>query len=352
MLSRIIKVGEDMNSAEYLINLRSELVAAKKSRKYQQICINYASKLLQSNLPVIFDLKHFSLLLGMKTVDLTALLFVDPNLLYTQKMIPKKNGDKREILMPCILLKYIQRWLLDNILVHIPNSPYAMGFREGSSIVTNARIHINQDCVVNIDMKDFFPSITTEDVFRIFNYYGYTKELSYAFAKLCTNNGKLPQGSPASPCISNIRCLKLDKRLASVADLYNAKYTRYADDITISGTSDISQIIPLVKRIIEDEGFAVNEKKVHISYRYQHQQVTGLTVNDNIVRVNKAYKRKLQQEIYYCKKYGPYNHQEHIEDTHLFFKEHLYGKAYFVCMVEPEVGKKMLADLDTIDWDY
>lgn len=352
MLGRIINVGESMNSAEYLVNLKKQLAAENKGKKYQEACISYANRLLQSNLPVIFDIKHFALLLGMKSADLSALLFVDPDLLYTRRLIPKKNGDKREILMPCILLKYIQRWLLDNILVNIPNSPHAMGFREGLSIVTNAQIHVDQDCIVNIDLKDFFPTITTEDVFRIFKYYGYTKELSYAFAKLCTFKGKLPQGSPASPCISNIRCLKLDKRLAATAGLYNAKYTRYADDITISGAANITHIVPLVRQIIADEGLIVNENKVHISYRHQHQQVTGLTVNNNAVRVNKAYKRKLQQEIYYCKKYGPYNHQEHVDDEHLFFKEHLYGKAYFVCMVEPEVGKRMLADLDTIDWDY
>lgn len=352
MLSRIVNVGENMNSEEYLVNLRKHLEAANKGKKYQIACINYASRLLQNNLPVIFDIKHFALLLGMKSADLSALLFVDPDLLYTRKLIPKKNGDKREILMPCVLLKYIQRWLLDNVLVNIPNSPHAMGFREGLSIVSNAQIHVDQDCIVNIDLKDFFPTITAEDVFRIFNYYGYTKELSYAFAKLCTYNGKLPQGSPASPCISNIRCLKLDKRLAATADLYNAKYTRYADDITISGAADITRIIPLVRQIIADERLVINERKVHFSYRHQHQQVTGLTVNNNIVRVSKAYKRKLQQEIYYCKKYGPYNHQEHIKDAHLFFKEHLYGKAYFVCMVEPELGKKMLSDLDTVNWDY
>lgn len=341
-----------MDADSYLSQLKEQLVAAKKKKSYQEACLDYAQRLLKNDLPVIFDLKHFALLLGMLPSDLTMVLFVDSDLLYTRRSIPKRNGGRREILMPCILLKYIQRWLLDNILSKIPISCHAMGFKKGCSIVSNARIHTNQDCIINIDLKDFFPSITMDDVFRIFHYYGYTKELSFAFAKICTYDRKLPQGSPASPYISNIRCLKLDKRIAAVAELYDAKYSRYADDITISGTREIRQILPLIKEIIADEGFTVNERKVHISYPHQRQQVTGLTVNGNTVKVSNAYKRSLQQEIYYCKKYGPYNHQAHIGDQHLFFKEHLYGKAYFVYMVEPETGRKLLADLDSMDWEY
>ena len=88
--------------------------------------------------------------------------------------------------------------------------------------------------LVNIDIKDFFPTVTLEQVFRIFKYYGYTKKLSYTLAKLCTYRGILPQGSPASPAITNIICLRLDKRLAALGKKYDASFSRYADDITFS----------------------------------------------------------------------------------------------------------------------
>ena len=101
-------------------------------------------------------------------------------------------------------LKYIQRWILDNILSKIKVSEFATGFCANCSIVDNAKYHINKECVINIDIKDFFPSISFERIFRVFAYYGYTKEVSFFLAKLCTYEDELPQGSPASPMLSNI----------------------------------------------------------------------------------------------------------------------------------------------------
>ena len=106
-----------------------------------------------------------------------------------------------------------------------------------------------------MDIEDFFPSINFERIFRIFVYYGYTKEVSWVLSKLCSYNSKLPQGSPASPYISNIACLKLDARLSALAGKYEAQYSRYADDITFSGNHDIKSIKKAVVEIVEDEGF-------------------------------------------------------------------------------------------------
>lgn len=341
-----------MDKDRYIRELQNALTASKRGARYAEICTNYATRLLNSNLPVIFDKRHLAGLLGMDLPDLTALLYIDDKSLYTIKNIPKKSGGNREIAMPCVLLKYIQRWILDNILSHIPVSKYATGFQKGSSILRNAEIHTDQECIINVDIKDFFPTITIDDVFHIFYYYGYTKEMAYTFSKICTYNGILPQGSPASPYISNICCLKLDKRLSLLADSIHAKYTRYADDITFSGPQSIVSILPCVMSVIADEGFAVNENKTRVAFRHQRQEVTGLIVNGHDVRVSKKYKQILRQEIYYCKKYGPYEHQKYTGDSHTFLKEHLYGKAYFVAMVEPEIGEKMLSALDEVNWDY
>lgn len=341
-----------MTQNEYIVNLEKALLDAQKGDQYIEICLNYARNLLDIGLPVIFDKRHLAGLLGMTLSDLTGLLHTNSNFLYTIKEIPKRNGAKRQIVIPCVLLKYIQRWILDNLLYKIPISNHATGFRKESSILLNAQAHTSQECIINVDLKDFFPTITIDDVFRIFNYYGYTKEVSYTLAKLCTFDGVVPQGSPASPCISNIACLRLDKRLSELAKNYHAQYTRYADDMTFSGPREIKNMLSIVCSIIEDEGFKVNKDKLRISFQNQRQEVTGLIVNGACVKISKEYKRKLQQEIYYCKKYGPYNHQAQIDDHHTFFKEHLYGKAYYVYMVEPVLGTKILADLDEVNWDY
>jgi hypothetical protein len=81
----------------------------------------------------------------------------------------------------------------------------------------------------NFDIVDFFPSIKYKDVFKIFYYVGYNKQVSHLLTKLCVNEFNiLPQGAPTSPAISNIVLLKLDKRLSSLSDCFRCSYTRYA----------------------------------------------------------------------------------------------------------------------------
>lgn len=341
-----------MNKEEYLNELKEQLIQNNKDDRYIIACCNYAAKLIDANLPVIFDNTHLSLLIGITPFNLGKLLYSIDDYCYKEIKIPKKSGGKRTLHIPSVELKYIQRWILDNILYNCHISNCANGFAKNKSILTNAKQHLHSECIINIDLKDFFPSVKFEEVFRIFKYYGYTKELSYTFAKLCTYQGILPQGSPASPALTNIICLKLDKRLLGLAQKYNATYSRYADDITFSGNRSITHLLPIATEIIQNEGFMLNQKKTRISYNHQKQEVTGLIVNGDTVHISKQYKRKLRQEIYYCMKYGVKNHQEKINDNHAFYKEHLYGQAYFIHMIEPDLGEKYLSMLDNIAWEY
>lgn len=343
--------GVRLDKEIYINVLKESLSNSNKGKAYTLACVNYAERLIDNNLPVIFDIKHLSLLLGIDLQFLTFIMISECSQ-YRESTIPKKSGGIRVLCVPSITLKYIQRWILDNILSNIRISNYATGFCEKKSILTNAIPHINKDCVINMDIKDFFPSITIDTIFKIFYYYGYTREVSFALAKLCSYEGVLPQGSPASPYLSNIVCLKLDKRLSALAQKYESDYTRYADDITISGNYGLSNCIGIIKDILLDEGFTANEKKTRIAYKYQRQEVTGLVVNDSEVRVNKKYKKALMQQVYYCSKFGVSNHLKKIGSNKPFFKEHMYGKAFFIYMVEPDEGKKFLDLLDEIEWDY
>ena len=338
-----------MNS--YLERLEKAIIKKGLSSEYAKVCCNYASRLIDNNLPVIFDINHLSKLIGTTTTFISQLMFCD-DLYYKVSQIPKKSGGYRELYIPALELKYIQRWILENILNRIKISDYAVGFRKNYSILNNAKKHLNKPCVINLDIKDFFPSISFERVFRVFSYFGYSIQVSYILAKLCTYQGVLPQGSPASPALSNIVSIKLDARLSKLANKYNATYTRYADDITYSGNCGISKLISISKQILNEEGFVLNDKKTRITYSHQKQEVTGLIVNNSEAKVCKNYKRKLWQEIYYCQKFGVSNHLKRIECNKSFYKEHMYGKAYFVNMVEPSEGKKLLIELNKIEWDY
>lgn len=335
----------------YLKKLEHLLKNNNYNKEYIEKCKDYANRLLKNNLPVIFDAIHLSRLIGTDIEFIYKLVF-SQDLFYHITYIPKKNGKMRELRIPCLELKYIQRWILDNILSKINISKYATGFCNKHSIVDNAKYHINKDCVISIDIEDFFPSIKFEKVFRVFAYYGYTKEVSFFLAKLCTYKDELPQGSPASPMLSNVVNLKLDARLSSLAETYNAAYSRYADDITFSGNCGIKKIIGISKKILKEEGYTLNEQKTRVRYQHQRQEVTGIIVNGDVLKVNKKYKRKLEQEIYYCTKFGVKHHMEKTNNNKAFYKDPLYGKAYFIKMIEPEIGKSMIEKLNQIDWEY
>lgn len=319
--------------------------------EYINECVSYASKLFENKMPVIFDIVHLSKLLGLKGNEIYQLL-INEDAFYKEVFISKKSGGKRVLNIPSVKLKYVQRWILDNVLYNIGISEFACGFCKDKSILFNAKYHLNKKCIVNLDIKDFFPSITYDMIFRVFYYYGYTKEVSFALAKLCTYQGALPQGSPASPYLSNIICLRIDKRIGMLVKKYDGDYSRYADDITLSGSRSIQKTISLVEKILVEEGFVLNQLKTRTAYKGQRQEVTGLIVNNDVVRINKKYKREVMQEIYYCNKFGVDSHLYKIKSEKSFYKEHLYGKVYFINMIEPNTGKKLLEELSEISWEY
>ena len=135
-----------------------------------------------------------------------------------------------------------------------------------------------------------------------------------------------------------------------MAKKLNCTYSRYADDITFSGGKEIRLAIPLIKDIITAEGFEVNEEKVRLRYAHQRQEVTGLIVNERL-SVSPRIKNELNSAIYYCKKYGVADHMRHVGCDKHFYKEHLYGLAYFVNMVNENLGRQYLNKLDEIMWN-
>ena len=321
-----------------------------KSKKEEAQIKSYVERLDKFHLPIIVDKKHFSKLLNIREMELGYILKQLEHKYYHTFKIKKKSGGERIINAPSKKLYTIQKWVLNNILDNITFSEYAMGFVKKKSIVDNAKVHLNKNCVLNVDIKNFFTSIKRNKVFGLFYYYGYTNYVSYILSRLCTYNDYLPQGAPTSPIISNIICFKLDKRLSGLARKFNASYTRYADDITFSSNYSIFGMLKMINKILGEEGFRINESKTRILYKHQRQEVTGLVVNKK-VHVNKKYINSLKQEIYYCKKYGVHSHRERVKDESSFYKEHIYGKVEFVKMVDKELGEKLFKELDSINWE-
>ncbi len=238
---------------------------------------------------------------------------------YKQFSIKKKSGGKRQITAPrnasfMLLLRYVNEILK---ALYTP-SAYAMGFAEGRSVVTNAGIHRGQNYIFNIDLKDFFPSVHQARVWRRLQLEPLClkKPMANIIAGLCSMRDKteggevryvLPQGAPTSPIITNMVCDRLDHRLAGLAKRFGLRYSRYADDITFSSMHNVYQqggdFRAELRRIIEGQGFAINEDKTRLQKAGARQEVTGIIVSSKL-NVSQKYVRDIRNILYIWDKYG------------------------------------------------
>lgn len=232
--------------------------------------------------------------------------------------IPKKNGSKRHIDSPNIKLKSIQRTLAKGLIDVYPGKFCVHGYVKEKSILTNALSHAHHRWVVNIDLQDFFPSIHFGRVYGLFKAkpFEFNEKLSKELANLCCYQNHLPQGAPTSPIISNFICWKLDNELYSFAKKSKCTYSRYADDITFSGNvkvipEDIGsfdgqefKLSDKLNSIIEENGFKVNINKCRCAWSNNHQEVTGLTVNNTRPNVRRTYIRRIRAMLHASERYG------------------------------------------------
>ena len=217
---------------------------------------------------------------------------------YSAFTIPKRDGSPRTILAPCRSLKHIQRRILQRIVAPLDTHDAAHGFRRRRSIATNAAPHANQEMVLSVDLADFFPSISAKRIYGLFRKLGWPQNVASMLTRLTTCHGCLPQGAPTSPALANLIARRLDRRIEGLAHRRNLAYTRYADDLTLSGPADqVRKALPMVRGIIIEEGFLIAEKKVRFMRRGRRQLVAGLVVNDRL-STPRAYRRRIRAAIH------------------------------------------------------
>lgn len=242
----------------------------------------------------------------------------DKNVAYNTIFIPRRNGRVRKLEQPIRTLKYIQRLIHESLTRVYGPHPAVHGFVQGRSIVTNAENHLERKYVLNIDLADFFPSITRRRIYGrlVAEPYSLASTVANAIASISTNVYlQLPQGSPCSPVIANIIAAQLDADLTKLCTPLKCWYTRYADDITIS--TQLPEMPPSIARypralgtgqvvigdalaqIIEQNGFQLNAHKSRLQSYWTRQMCTGLVVNGKKVSVPRKYIRRLRSLVHH-----------------------------------------------------
>lgn len=325
-------------------------------------------RLARHGLPELADAAQLADAMGITVAELRFLGFhreVARTHHYHSFTLPKKTGGERLISAPMPRLKRAQYWVLDNILGKVPAHDAAHGFLAGRSIVSNAAPHAGHDVVINLDVKDFFPSIAFGRIKGVFRHLGYGEAMATLLALLCSENraqawqvdgeklfvgGKarervLPQGAPTSPMLTNLLCRRLDRRLLGLARQLGFVYTRYADDLTFSASGEaardnVGRLLGRVRWILRDEGFTPHPDKERVMRKGRRQEVTGLVVNADKPGVSRETRRRLRAALHRATQASagkPAHWQGQAAQP-----SQLLGLAQFVYQVDPVQGGPLL----------
>ncbi len=368
--------------------------SANRAKRRSRLLLQDSPEVLREKFSGLKTSRDVAKLLGVSYGRLVYHLYIiTESARYKTFEIPKKAGGMRRISTPVTALKIIQ-WKLNQVLqaVYEPK-PSAHGFVQGKNIVTNAQAHANKRHVLNLDLKQFFPSINFGRVRGMFmaTPYGLNPDVATVLAQICCYDNQLPQGAPTSPVITNMLCAKMDSQLQRLAKECKATYTRYADDITFSTTlpkfpEALARIVteeaspstlaesetlanpvteeqkqkvtigePLLA-IISENGFQVNEQKIRLQSRNNHQEVTGLTTN-KFPNVDRCFIRQVRAMLHAWAKFGleaaekeyheKYESKARLSDKGTpTFKQVLRGKIEFIGMVKGKNDKIYLKFLE------
>jgi RNA-directed DNA polymerase len=280
----------------------------------------------------LFDIgstEEVAKLLLVHALELEQVCF-DRGKLYRSHRIRKANGSVRILHVPQGQLKLLQQKINRHILGTVEPLTCVHGGVRGRSVITNARPHVGKAIVFSVDVKDFFPSVSSKMVRGIFEALGFKGEATNLLVQATTWDGQLPQGAPTSPAIANLSMARADVRLEGLAATQGFDYTRYVDDLTISGPERLKKFRGLIRRIVEEEGFNVNPDKIHTMHSGMRQVVTKIVVNTKLNLAREDRKQIRQNAL-----------QSATMLRRTADDSSLRGQLSWLCSVNPTLGTKI-----------
>jgi len=232
--------------------------------------------------PLQLDSHTMGLMLGISP-RLIVQIIRNPSRHYRNFELRKRGGGTRPIASPRTFLKVIQQFLADYYLSGLPTHECVQSYRLGRSIISNASQHCGKAFVANIDIQNYFGSVDRNDVVQLLRHAQYEVQSAEIISFLCTKDGVLPQGAPTSPALSNAYLYKFDEAISVQCAARGLTYTRYADDISLSGDDrvHIVEMIQYARDFLRGKyGLLLNEGKTRIASHNGQQKVTGVVVNE------------------------------------------------------------------------
>ena len=294
---------------------------------------------------------------------------------YRYRLLPKRSGGWRLLEVPHPYLMALQRRLLDDLLDRVAPHEAACGYTRERSVVDHARAHAGQNVILKFDLQDFFASVRASRVHALFATLGYVDTVAAELARLCTTatpepvlqrlgeegglswcqrqrlrDPHLPQGAPTSAALANLCAFRLDLRLDGLAHALGARYTRYADDLVISGPRHLgdarARIGAWVGRIAREEGFALNHRKTRCLGDGRRMSVCSIVVNRH-PNLPRAEFDRLKAMLHRCVIHGP---AAQNRDGQANWRDHLRGRVAWAAQLNPDKAERLRRLFDRIDW--
>jgi RNA-directed DNA polymerase len=353
-----------------------------------------ARALFQQDLPLLLTLGSIAKEVDIPYKYLDEVVYRKSNP-YKTFQISKRSGGKRSICVPDLPLMKLQKWIHQEILLSSAAqrllSKFSTAYAPNSSHIKNAELHVGAELILKLDVSSFFESISERQVYLVFRELSFRPLMAFSLARLCTRlvisykekpdlrvrklykrwnrrmrkneinsrlyshitQGHLPQGAPTSPMLSNLVCRKLDEQINAIASENNLTFSRYADDITLSGPNlDIDQIRAIYSKIskfLGVNGLKINRKKTRFLRAGCRKTVTGININGDKPRVPREYKDRIKQELFFIDKLGIDMHLEKATKRNkLSYLLGLRARIIYVKSVENELGEKYLSKFDQL----
>ena len=337
------------------------------------------------HLPVLHELGDVAHLLALTPGELA--WFSDPGHLARATSTPallhyrvstrsSASGGVRVLEAPKPRLRHLQRRLLAEVLDGVPAHDAAHGFRRHRSVGTYAAPHTGHAVVIRLDLEGFFASVTVGRVYGVLRTAGYPEPVAHCLSGLVTTvlprsawatvprpadsalleahwrlgrrlaSPHLPQGAPTSPALANLAAHHLDVRLSALLGTWGGVYTRYADDLALSGTFRAPRLLKAVGQVVTDEGFRFNAAKTAVQPASGRQVLGGLVVNVR-PHVGRREVDLLRAVLHNCRVHGPSTQNR---EGHPDLRAHLTGRVSWIAQHDPARGTLLRAQLDAIDW--
>jgi RNA-directed DNA polymerase len=350
-----------------------------------------AIKRIHPDLPVIFTVNHLAHLSDVNADFLQEVAHrkIDAYRVFRVKkrgvanLVPAQPRRYRTICVPEPRLMQVQRWIAQNILQVTPSHQASFAFTKHRNLRSAAKKHVNAKWLVKMDVRQFFESIPEAAVYRVFRTFGYGALLSFQMARICTRRpdhhrhdtrvllgrggpgpyrthpmGHLPQGAPSSPMLANRAVESLDHRLERIAMSAGWTYTRYADDLAFSRTSEAGRgkamkMVKLAERSLQLHGLTVHRQKTSITSPGGRKVLLGMLIDRGEPRLPKSFRNNVETHLYALTHpmIGAEKHRSARGFSSLIgMRRHIMGLIAHAHQVDQRYAAMLYAKANLVDW--